>query len=150
MRRRDQWLQWIRAAERVGELIAVALVVLEDRLRHDPSVLRQHGLERADFSAGTLNREANYVVRVYAEFESGLREAWERGFGETTHPKAADLLLAFASRCRVPPQRLVDADRVRVFRNHLVHAHDEPTEEIPLSLVRRYLCRFLSHLPEDW
>ena len=47
MRRRDQGLQWIRSVEREGELIAVALVVLEDRLRHDPSVLRQHGLERA-------------------------------------------------------------------------------------------------------
>ncbi|MCU0876061.1 MAG: hypothetical protein MUE50_27375 [Pirellulaceae bacterium] len=150
MRRRDQWLQWIRSVEREGELIAVALVVLEDRLRQDPSVLRQHGLERADFSAGMLNREGTYVIRVYAEFESGLREAWERAFGETTHPKAVDLLHAFASRCRVPPQRLGDVDRVRIFRNHLVHAYDEATEKIPLSHVRRYLCRFLSHLPEDW
>jgi hypothetical protein len=38
MRRRDQWLQWIRPVEREGELIAVALVVLEDRLCQDPSM----------------------------------------------------------------------------------------------------------------
>ncbi len=150
MRRRDQWLEWIRSVEREGELVAVALVVLEDRLRQDPSVLRQYGLQRADFSAGMLNREGTYVIRVFAEFESGLREAWERAFGETTHPKSVDLLQAFAARCRVPPQRLVDADRVRIFRNNLVHAHDEATEKIPLNSVRRYLCRFLSHLPENW
>lgn len=96
------------------------------------------------------HREGTYVIRVFAEFESALREAWERGFGETTHPKTADLLQAFASRCRVPPQRLLDADRVRIFRNNLVHAQDETTETIPLSYVRRYLCRFLSHLPTNW
>jgi hypothetical protein len=150
MRRRDQWIEWIRSAEREGELVAVALVVLEDRLRQDPSVLRQHGLQRADLSAGTLNREGTYVIRVFAEFESALREAWERAFGQTTLPKAADLLQAFASRCRVPPQRLGDADRVRIFRNNLVHAHTETTARVSLTDVRRYLCRFLSHLPENW
>jgi hypothetical protein len=150
MRRRDQWIEWIRAVEREGELVAVALVVLEGRLRQDPSMLQQYGLEHADFSAGARHREGTYVIRVFAEFESGLREAWERAFGETTHPKIVDLLQAFAARCRIPPQRLTDADQVRAYRNSLVHAHDAETEELPLDRVRRYLCRFFSYLPDTW
>ena len=136
MRRRDQWIEWIRAGEREGDTAAYALSLLQDQLRKAPSSLRFRGLGHQDFAGFAENREATYLVRLFAEFENGLREAWNRAFGESSHPKTMDLLNAVASRCRIPNDRLTEAHRARVYRNSVVHDVSELAAPIMLAEVR--------------
>src|SRR5438128_1256530 len=109
MRRRDQWLEWIRAVERECETAQYALHLLEDQLMRQPSSLKQRGLGHHDFAEVQRNREPTYLIRIFAVFENGLREAWVKSLGETTHPKMADLLEAFTAKCRIPNDRLTEA-----------------------------------------
>jgi len=150
MRRRDQWIEWIRAVERESETAAYAFELLREQLQRDPSSLTYRGLGHRDYVEVARNREATYLVRLFAEFENGLRDAWINAFAETTHPKMADLLQAFASRCRMPDDRLADAHRVRAYRNGIVHDESERAEPLSLAEARRFLCRFFSFLPHTW
>jgi len=150
MRRRDQWIEWILAVERESQAAAYALGLLQEQLRREPSSLTARRLGYRDYLELARNREATYLVRLFAEFENGLREAWSRVWGETTHPRAADLLHAFASRCRMSHDRLVETHRVRVYRNRIVHDESEPATPLAVGEARRFLCRFFSLLPPDW
>src|SRR5437868_9604710 len=98
MRRRDQWIRWMKAVEREAAVVGFALEVLQERLQADSSLLTVRKLRMVHFRQGVVNRELTYLVRLYGVFESGLREAWEKGFRETTHPHMTDLLRALGSR----------------------------------------------------
>jgi hypothetical protein len=150
MRRRDQWIEWIRAVERESEVAAFAIELLDERLQRDPSSLNVRGLEHRDAAHVKANRNATYLVRAFAVFESGLREAWQRAERRRTSPAMIDLLQSFASRTKMPNDRLMDANRVRIYRNSIVHDLTEPVELVLLADGRRFLCRYLSFLPSDW
>jgi hypothetical protein len=151
MRRRDQWIRWMKAVEREAAVVAFALDLLQERLQVDPSILAIRTLGRVHFRQGVVNRELTYLVRLYAVFESGLREAWSRAFRETTHPPMSDLLQALTGRRRIPPEQLANADRMRRHRNRLVHEQpDEGADPIRLEQAQRFACRFFSFLPENW
>ena len=150
MRRRDQWIEWILAVERESETAGYALELLREQLRREPSSLKERGLDHRDYVELARNRDATYLIRLFDEFENGLREAWARAWGETTHPRTADLLHAFAARCRMSNDRLVETHRVRVYRNGIVHDESELATPTTLGEARRFLCRFFSLLPPDW
>jgi len=149
MRRRDQWIEWIRAVERECEVVAVALQLLDERLRRDPSSLKDLALGTRDFVDVKQNREATYVVRIFAEFENALREAWREAYRRSSHPSTGDLLDGCARRCRMPIDRLADAHRVRIYRNSIVHDESRPAKPASIAEARRFLCRFLGHLPPE-
>ena len=90
------------------------------------------------------------MIRLCAEFESGLRDAWQNAFGRTTQPPLRDLLAAVAARRLVPQDALDRADAVREYRNGLVHEGTTVVATIPIADVRRHLCRFFSRLPSRW
>jgi hypothetical protein len=151
MRRRDQWIRWMKAVEREAAVVAFALEGLQERLQADPSLLAVRKLRMVHFRQGFINREMTYLVRLYGVFESGLREAWERAFHVTTHPRMTDLLQALSSRRRIPPEQRENADRVRKYRNRIVHEQPEDgADPITLELAQRFACRFFSFLPETW
>jgi hypothetical protein len=151
MRRRDQWMRWMKAIEREAAVVAFALEVLQERLQADPSLLAARSLGMAHFRQCVASRELTYLVRLCAVFESGLREAWSRAFHETTQPRLSDLLQAFASRRRIPPEPLATAHRLRNYRNRIVHDQSAgDADPITLELAQRFACRFFSHLPDDW
>ena len=150
MRRRDQWIEWIRAVERESEAAAFAIELLDERLSGDPSSLAARGLEHRDVHHVKANREATYLVRAFAVFESGLREAWEKAEQRATNPRIIDLMEAFAARARMASDRLSDAHRVRAYRNSIVHDVSESVEAMSLAEARRLLCRYFSYLPPEW
>jgi len=150
MRRRDQWIEWIREVERESETAAYAIELLQVQLRRDPSSLDYRDLGYSDFVSTRENREATYLLRLFAVFENGLRDAWSKSEGKTTHPGANDLINAFAARCRMPNDRVTDAHRIRVYRNSIVHEESESAEPATLPEARRVLCRFFSFLPDEW
>lgn len=150
MRRRDQWIEWMRAVERESDTAAYAIELLNERLQSDPSSLTARGLEHRDADHVQANREATYLVRLFAVFEGGLREAWIKVEQRTTEPKVADLCDAFAARTKMPNDRLAEAHRVRQYRNSVVHQAAVVPEPISLAQARRFLCRYFSFLPPDW
>ncbi len=150
MKRRDERIRQMDAVGRECRVIAVAAAALRDRLDADPSALRGHGLKRPDFTRAVDRLDATYVVRLFAEFEAGLREAWERRFGQSTHPPTAQLMRAIVARCKVPEAWAAAADEVRQYRNALVHEGDDSAVPIPLDDAGVRLKRFFSRLPAHW
>ena len=97
------------------------------------------------------NLELTYLIRMFAEFESGLLDYWKNGLGKRSRPGASALIDSLSSRHKVFPQVRTDAHSVRRYRNRLVHEEDaEDTASVNLADARNHLCRFFSHLPEDW
>ncbi len=94
--------------------------------------------------------EATYLVRMFADFEAGLRDFWRNGLGRRTVPKMEPLMNRIAAYRSVPEPVLSEAHDVREFRNAIVHEGDRHANPIGIEEARRRLCRFLGRLPRDW
>jgi hypothetical protein len=144
---RDAWLRRIKAVAREFRAAAVAVSLLEAQLRADPSALNVHGLRKRDATNLRARLEATYLIRLFAEFETGLREAWRRGMRQTTHPPMRDLLDAVAARRNVGTDWLDRTHAVRRYRNALVHETDEGATPVAMDDATEWLCAFFSRLP---
>jgi hypothetical protein len=157
---RFDWLERIKSVEREHRAARLAVRRLSDQAGLDPSVLelprdRDHearSLGRAiafrDLILTSDQLEGTYLIRLFAEFESGLRAYWEV-FKKTT-PKTENLLKGVAAKCKVPPDRATEAQEVREYRNSLVHMRSRQATAIPIDRARGHLCSFLSFLPKTW
>ncbi len=150
MRRRDERIERIRAVEREYQVAQAAVSLLRAQLDADPSALNTQGLRYRDFAQLNQNLDATYLLRLFAEFETGLRQAWQNGFGRTTHPRVVELVASLAAQCVVPADCQERVHEVRRYRNSLVHEEDSDVAVIPLAQARGHLCRFFSFLPSDW
>lgn len=124
--------------------------MLTEQLSNDPSTLKKIDCGWADFRNVVENHGDNFVIRMFAEFETGLREIWYKGFRKSTEPRTVDLLVSMATRRQVPLNTYEYADRVRSYRNALVHVTDEEVEPMTVAEVRAALCRFFSYMPDSW
>mgnify|MGYP000101640711 CR=1 FL=1 len=97
MNRREWRIERIREVEREWQVVRAALDQLRSRLIGNPSLLQPLDLERGDFNRADERVDGVFVVRMYAEFEAGLRETWTRFFKRRSHPKMADLLAAITA-----------------------------------------------------
>jgi hypothetical protein len=149
MNRREERLDRIRRVEREYQVATVAMRGLGLQLRADPSALADDELRPRDFLACREHLEATYVIRLFAEFEAGLRQVW-RVLVRQTSPPAQILLDSVAARFFIPATWLAHAHRVRPYRNNLVHEGDEEIEKISLADARSQLCRYMSRLPTTW
>lgn len=147
-RRREYWLKRIRAAGLEAEVVEAALGLVADLFAKDPThpAVRELGLP--EIRAAILNREATYTIRMFAECEQGLREAWAAK-GLTTVPPVRDLVEGWAARGTVPDSVREELHRVREYRNAVVHG-GETADALSLADARRALCRFFAHLPPAW
>lgn len=150
MIKRQQRIERIRNVEREYLAALSAVELLEDRLRADPAWGVSRGWRARDGENFMERLEATYFIRLYAEFEAGLREAWKKFYRKRTTPPMKDLLVAVASQ-RIPQDWLDEADDVRKYRNALVHEEgEEQVVAFSLPEARSRLCRYFSRLPEDW
>jgi hypothetical protein len=142
-----EWQSRIKAVEREY----VAMRQAADRFRQaaldDPSIL-QGNLRHGGIVRASRNLEGTYVVRLFAEFESGARRYWSAKWD--TYPKTADLLNGLAARCAIPDLQVVNAHLVRDYRNGLIHEREDQPLAIPIATARSYLCHFFSFLPPQW
>ncbi|HZK82436.1 MAG TPA: hypothetical protein VFC46_15245 [Humisphaera sp.] len=113
----------------------------------DPGIL-QGNLRHGEIVLALKNLEGTYIIRLFAEFESGAREYWDAKWA--TDPKAVDLLDGLAARCRIPVMQTDSAHSVRDYRNALVHERDNKPDVVPIDKARSYLCHFFSYLPPRW
>jgi hypothetical protein len=149
MSRREERLSRIRAVEHEYLVNTLSIHILGEQLKVDPSTLREQKLRPRDYHSCRDSLEATYLVRLFAEFEAGLRHAW-RSLVRNTSPPTQALLDAVAGRFFIPRSWLDKAHEVRRYRNALVHESDESVAPIGIAQARGRLCRFLSRLPRDW
>jgi hypothetical protein len=148
MPRSDDWLRRIKAVEREHAAVQLATSRLLEAGRRDPTLLKAE-VKYRDIVEAEKALEGTYIIRLFAEFETGLRQFWESV--RDTHPRTRDLLEGIAATRAIPDQQLSDAHEVRECRNSLVHEReDEEAEPIPIAVARGYLCRFFSFLPYQW
>lgn len=130
--RRFDWHERIKAAEREYWAARIAVGRLSAEVARDVSVLGS-GPSPRDFRSADENLEGTYLVRMFAEFETGVRAYWS-----TIRPRArgvsAEVLLArVGDRCGIPVNLIQDAHTVRMFRNKLLHERDRDVEAVTVA-----------------
>ena len=76
MIKRQQRIEWIAAVAKEYLAAKSAADLLATQLQADPNYGDSHGWEARDGVAFKANLESTYIVRLYAEFEAGLRDYW--------------------------------------------------------------------------
>ncbi len=147
MRKRERWMIRIKEVERHFRAAAFAADHVLLRAAAFPDIVPVD-LQLQDLSGMRDKLEETYFVRLFAEFESGLRQYWATL--RDSHPKMQDLLNAVASRRKIPFDMLKAAHDVRDFRNALAHEHDDEPETVALKSARAHLCLYFSYLPANW
>ena len=147
-RKCDAWLSRIKAVERDYVATHLALEELLLAAQRNPAVLRGR-VEVRHLDQALEGLQATYLIRLFAEFESGLREFW-RASRRGRIPRTEHLLTGIAAARGVPDEDLLSAHAVRRHRNSLVHDQEEAAATIPLRTARGHLCRFFSRLPPTW
>lgn len=147
MPHKHEWQSRIKAVEREY----VAMRQAADRFRQaaldDPTILTAN-LRHGEIIVASRNLEGTYVVRLFAEFETGVREFWAANWN--TFPKMADLLEGLAARREIPDTERENAHLVREYRNSLVHEREDQPEPVRIAIARGRLCKFFSFLPAEW
>ena len=142
-----RWIERIKSIERDHASTRLALDRLLHDARRDPTILTGD-LKPQDIVKASGRLEGTYLIRLFAEFETGLRLYWATI--RETEPPTQHLLDGIAARRGIPPDRLADAHAVREYRNSLVHERDEEVAPITIAEARGYLCRFFAFLPPTW
>src|SRR6266545_3894109 len=113
-----EWQSRIKAVEREYVAMRQAADRFLQAALDDPTILRGN-LRHGEIVVASKNLEGTYVIRLFAEFETGAREYW--GANWDTYPKTVDLLDGLAARCGMPDPQRDNAHLVRDYRNALVH-----------------------------
>jgi hypothetical protein len=144
---KHQWQSRIKGVEREY----VAMRQAADRfLQHamDDSTILRENLRHGEIVTASRNLEGTYVMRLFAEFETGAREYWDATWA--TEVTTVNLLTGLAARRSIPDIDRENGHLVRDYRNSLVHEREDSPDPIPVDLVRKYLCTFFSFLPAQW
>src|SRR5690348_17312448 len=91
----------------------LALDRLLAEARRDPTILAGK-LKVQDVAEASGRLEGTYLIRLFAEFETGLRLYWATI--RMTEPPTQHLLDGIAARREIPPARLAGAHAVREYR----------------------------------
>lgn len=153
MIKRQQRIEWIAAVAKEYQAAKSAAGLLKAELQADPNYGSGQGWEARDGAAFDHNLESTYIIRLYAEFEAGLRDYWANHRKRDSHAPMMQLLQSLADQ-RIAMDRLEDADAVREYRNFLVHSEStEPSPEMRTFTVaeaKSRLCYFFGRLDPDW
>ncbi len=150
MTARQRRLERMRAIEREWLVALIAAERLGEHLRANPFALTEKKLENKDHRNFRDNLERTYLIRVFAEFEAGSREAWALAFRQATSPRMRDLIDALSARCDISPEWCNCVHDVRAYRNALLHEGGGDVQPIGLRQACGWLCRFFSRIPHDW
>ena len=139
------WLIRVRAIEREYVSTRFAIDALLDRARVDPMILGG-GFEVQDLVRSAENLEGTYLVRMFSEFETGLRAYWDTTRHKEPPSRTQDLLSGISAQRKISEIHSNAVHAVREYRNILVHERDEEQTPLTLAWSRRSLCTFLSYL----
>jgi hypothetical protein len=143
-----RWLSRIKAVEREHGAVLFAVQYLFRALHEGHTPLRGSPQVR-DLDTATKRLDGTYTIRLFAEFESGLKE-FLRSQKLQVRRDAKPLLDRVAARARIPGEILRNAHGVREYRNNLVHDRVKPTQAISIRQATSALCTFLARLEAIW
>src|SRR5947208_3107326 len=89
-----EWLARIKTVEREHTAVRLATNRLIEAVHRDPGVL-EGGLRLRDVTQASEALDGTYLIRLFAEFETGLRLFWETV--RDTNPRTRDLLDGIAA-----------------------------------------------------
>jgi hypothetical protein len=142
-----EWLQRLKAVEREHAAMRRAADRFLAGVRHEPTILRGDVRPR-DVEHASDRLEGTYVMRLFAEFETGLRLFWATV--RRSHPRTVHLIEGVSALRGVPDDVRERAHAVREYRNGLVHEREGDVVPIPIADARGHLCRFFDRLPATW
>lgn len=142
-----EWQSRIKAVEREYMAMRQAADHFQQVTLANPTILEEN-LRQGEIVGASKNLEGTYIIRLFAEFETGSRQYWAANWD--TDPKTVDLFNGLAARCGIPDTQRDNAHLVREYRNVLVHEREENPEVVPIAVARGYLCHFFSFLPPRW
>ena len=140
----------VKSVERQYLVAEQARRALESSLRDQPALLTAEGLRAVDLAAFRSNLLDTYFIRLFAEFETAIKDYWRNGLDENPRVRIMDVIDALASRRKVADATRTNVHAARRWRNKLVHDDDADGTPVELSACRRYFGRFLGFLPDDW
>ena len=147
MLHRHEWQSRIKAVEREYTAMRQAADHFLQAAIKNPTVLLER-LRHGEIVAASRNLEGTYIVRLFAEFETGARQYWAANW--STAPTTYGLLDGLSARCGIPSTYRDNAHTVRNFRNGLVHEREDDMDPMTIAAARGYLCHFFSSLPPQW
>ena len=153
--RRIERLQRIKDVEREHAVSLFAVSRLVADAQRDPTVVSGSELQGTRVGLRDLRKtaehlEGTYLIRLFAEFETGLRDFWAASRGREPPARTRDLLDSVAAMRQIPAENLDEAHRVREYRNQLVHERDDAVAPVHIAAARGILCTFFSFLPLQW
>jgi hypothetical protein len=129
---------------------AVQTVRVLIRLAEDqPKYLHDYQLDLREMRALPQELHDVYFARMFACFESDLRDFW-RTTVRDTKPLTEQLLSAIAARRQIPQDPLDKVQRIREFRNHLIHGEQEFTESFTIDEAKAHINAYFAWLPVRW
>src|SRR6266446_4359576 len=121
MIKRQLRIQRINAVLQEYLAASTAAELLSAQTEADPSYGSSKGWEPRAGDAFVAKLEATYIIRIFAEFEVGLRDYWLTYRKKDTRPKMYQLLNESIPTQHFPQDYIDKADDVREYRNFLVH-----------------------------
>ena len=112
MPRNDEWQSRIKSVETEYKAMRQASERFKKMALDDPSIL-EIGSEHRHLVTACAKLESTYLIRLFAEFETGVRQYWATQ--KSKRPNTTDLLKGTASRRHIPTTELELADSVRKY-----------------------------------
>jgi hypothetical protein len=145
-------LDWIRSLNAVEHEYRVALIGmrrLDIEAKRDPTILDRDMRVRW-IRAALSNLNGTYAIRLFAEFETGLRKFWGATRIEPEPGSIAEIIDRVAARHGVGHDERTNAHRSRMYRNRQIHDNEGEGETIDVNVCRSFLCTFLGKMPLTW
>ena len=140
----------MKSVEREYEVAEVALAALEEALVEHSGLLTAQGLTVVDLRQYRRKLHDTYFIRLFAEFETGLRDYWKNGLARHPETRIVDVITSVGARHRIPDALRINVHSARQYRNRLIHEEDAEGEPVTLAEARRYLGKFFGRLPDNW
>ena len=146
---RSDWIERIKEVELEQDALRVAVDRLSILARSSPADFRDD-VNLSIIKKASERLEGAYLIRLFAEFETGLRLYWPTARRTNPPSRTRDLLDGIGATRQITAPQISHAQAVREYRNALVHERDEAIKPISLAVARRHLCRYFSFLPPSW
>jgi hypothetical protein len=140
----------MKAVEREYQVAELAREALEDALTRHSGLLTAGGLTAVDLRTYRNKLQDTYFIRLFAEFETGLKDYWKNGLNEDPRTRIMDVIDSVTARHRITDAWRINVHAARQYRNHLIHEEDAKAETVTVTAARSDLGKFFGRLPENW
>ena len=142
------WLPRLKDVEREHNSMRIAAGHLLWSL-DQKAVALDPELRRADVKTASEKLEMTYVMRLFSQFERTLKRFLKDKNRKV--PRHAEALInRVAARIGFAGDILVNAHKVRDFRNDLAHDLQRGNDPLTIREATSYLTTYLYRLQQDW